>query len=566
LLLSASCSSEEGPPPSESDVGASPSDAVGDGPGDDVSAADGVDSPDGPADTGSEGLSPSGDICEFLELPVRPFDSSGPYGARRFELADDFTMPLYDGSMWTLSDHWSGCESYVFIPDTISFSEADGTSIWSDGVAQLVEMSPLNVHYFFVSRRANASVAAEAAAAMQERVDTFVAGASTGEAEHWRARLHVVDGSADTVGNWVGSSMSGGLGQAGMAIDRSQRVRGVGSLADVTRYDASLEWPWLRNIAYAANEARYHNYLARLEAEIAALESTEVDFWEGEVIEQFEDIEVELPSAAGFDTLHLEYTQRCPNPNAGEAGNCGAWDYLAHLWLYVGEGEEERRVEISRHITTYHREGHWLIDITPALALLEEGGARRFRWEWAPEWNVQPTATWLSLHYSNQDRGSRPIALTELWTGRAFNAAYNDDRAPIDVPIPAEATKVELWAIITGHGMEANNCAEFCNHQHEFIVGGRSYYREHADTIGNDRACMEAIDQGVVPNQWGTWWFGRGGWCPGQQVEPFVVDVTEHATPGSDMGVDYFGWYGGRTPPDGSGNIQLASWIVSYGP
>ena len=69
----------------------------------------------------------------------------------------------------------------------------------------------------------------------------------------------------------------------------------------------------------------------------------------------------------------------------------------------------------------------------------------------------------------------------------------------------------------------------------------------------------------MVPNQGGTWWFGRGGWCPGQQVEPDVIDVTDAVTPGTTVTVNYQAMLNGSmTIPDGSGNIVLSSYLVVY--
>jgi hypothetical protein len=266
---------------------------------------------------------------------------------------------------------------------------------------------------------------------------------------------------------------------------------------------------------------------------------------------------------ATFDTLELDVTQRCPDPNAREEGNCGEWNYVAHLWLYEAEGEEETRVELVRHVTTYQREGRWIVDMTPALVHLREGGTRHFRWEWAPDSNVQPTSTYLTLRFSNQDKGYQPIEIDELWGGQRFNAQYNLGREQLRVAVPETATRVELWAVITGLGAETSQCAEFCNHQHEFIVDGQSFYREH-EGAGNPEGCLETIDQGTVPNQWGPWWFGRGGWCPGQAVEPFIVDVTDLATPGEELAIDYYGWLDDEDPPENAGNILMRSFIVSY--
>ncbi|MEZ4405159.1 MAG: peptide-N-glycosidase F-related protein [Polyangiales bacterium] len=44
--------------------------------------------------------------------------------------------------------------------------------------------------------------------------------------------------------------------------------------------------------------------------------------------------------------------------------------------------------------------------------------------------------------------------------------------------------------------------------------------------------CANRVSEGVIPNQHGTWYFGRGGWCPGLDVAPWVVDVTSQARPG----------------------------------
>ena len=42
--------------------------------------------------------------------------------------------------------------------------------------------------------------------------------------------------------------------------------------------------------------------------------------------------------------------------------------------------------------------------------------------------------------------------------------------------------------------------------------------------------CRDEVDNGVVPNQSGTWWFGCGGWCPGQEITPVVLNMTDSAT------------------------------------
>ena len=135
-----------------------------------------------------------------------------------------------------------------------------------------------------------------------------------------------------------------------------------------------------------------------------------------------------LPSAAemaGFDTLEIEVTQQCPNPNEIELGNCGAWDYLAGLFL---QDDENNPIELARFITSYHRETHWVVDASPMLAVLKSGGAHKFRWSFAPSWNTQPTATKLSLRLSNHKKAQRPTQAVFLWEGGGFDSAYNAGR------------------------------------------------------------------------------------------------------------------------------------------
>jgi hypothetical protein len=251
----------------------------------------------------------------------------------------------------------------------------------------------------------------------------------------------------------------------------------------------------------------------------------------------------------------------CADPSLGEFGNCGAWDYLSHLRLLDDDGVTWH--ELGRFITTYHREGHYLVDATPMLAQLKQGGMRTLRYVLSPPWNMQAYLTRMDLRFSNRGRGASPSDATFLFAGGNFNTSYNDAYQPIDVPIAASAKKVELWAIITGHGAETFNCAEFCNHQHAFTVNGATYEKTHALAATND-GCIDEVDSGMVPNQGGTWWFGRGGWCPGQQVEPYVVDVTQDVTPGQNATVSYQGLLNGNPPPDSAGNIVMESWLVVY--
>lgn len=519
----------------------------------------------GPAGGGGEGPGPDPAFCEDRSLPTLPW-SEGPYGSHRGELAGDFELALVPGTSWKLSHWFTGCESYVFLPDTLTVSETDDTSIWERDLDKLVAESGPNVHYFFFSRRTSEATVKESVEAMQARIDSLLTTLPEADKLHWQEHLHVLAKSAQGLEGWL-KDVANGIGRAGFAIDRAQKIRGVGFLADVKRYSGALanggHWPWRSNLAYAAKEAHYFDAQELVRARLADEQATVVSLWTGEVLSQFEEKDVELPSAqemAGFDTLEIDIESACPDPELIEFGNCGAWDYLASFYV---RGEDDTNIELARFITSYHRETYWVVDASPMLGLLKDGGTRHFRWEFAPEWNVQPTATKLSLRFSNRGKGYRPTQVIPLWKGGPFNAAYNEAHPPMDVPIPQTATRVELVSLVTGHGAAQSQCSEFCNHQHELTIGETSFLKEFPEA-GTEDLCVPQLEHGMVPNQGGTWWFGRGGWCPGQQVTPWIEDVSDLVTPGETATIRYRGLFDDTDPPDDSGDISLSSYLVVY--
>lgn len=287
----------------------------------------------------------------------------------------------------------------------------------------------------------------------------------------------------------------------------------------------------------------------------------------GEVLSEQAEVDVNLPAGLdAYGSLMVDLTLACPDPDAPElADNCGAWDYLASLTVRDDDapgGPVER--EVARFITSYHRESHAVIDATALLPLLASGGPRHFRWSFAPSWNPQPTATDIRLVFGDKDAAQRPRHLFPLFTGGPFNSGYNALREPIDLTIPAAATKVELWVLTTGHGAGTAQCAEFCGHQHRFEVNGHVHFQTFPEA-GTQTGCLDALVRGgVTPNQAGTWWYGRGGWCPGAPVAPWVVDVTSEVTAGKEARVTYRGLFAGGEPPDEGGDIVLTSYLVVW--
>ncbi|MFO0744448.1 MAG: peptide-N-glycosidase F-related protein [Myxococcota bacterium] len=500
-----------------------------------------------------------------------PGFSPGPYGTHRGDLAADFTLPLADGGTFELKGAIAACDAVVVLVDTIAISPLDARSIWDDdgALADLVARSPDHAQYVFLSNGDDASAATARITPMQARVDALLAGLDASVAADWRARLHVAAARVQDGDSWLAAPLAAHLA-TGLAIGPDQRIHGIGFLADVERFSQARQdggaWPWANNLAYAAYEALYLRADGERSAQLARETGVAVDLFRGEVLAELADVDVMLPSGlAAYDTLQVEVSMACPHPDEleGATDNCGAWDYIASLTMRDDSVDPPVDLEVARFITTYHREAHWIVDATALLPRLVSGGSRHFRWSFAPSWNTQPTATRLRLVFGSRARGVAPTSVVSLFSGGDFGSHYNDGRQPLTVPIPAAAKRVELWAITTGHGSGTSQCAEFCGHQHRFEVDGHIHIQTFPEAGSND-GCMAEVARGMTPNQGGTWWFGRGGWCPGAPVAPWIVDVTSEVTPGADATITYRGLLGGHDPPDGAGNIVLTSYLVIY--
>ncbi len=223
--------------------------------------------------------------------------------------------------------------------------------------------------------------------------------------------------------------------------------------------------------------------------------------------------------------------------------------------------------EMARWITTYGREGRWVTDVSPFLAFFKDGGTHKLRMQSGNRYDFD-----FYIRLSNRNDGPTPRAVQFLYSGKGFNENYNVDREPIVFESVAGTERVQLVAYITGHGWgaEVENCAEFCNHTHHFRVNGTEYVKEHP-TAGQSQGCVDQIEDGVVPNQYGTWPYGRAGWCPGLDVKPWVVDVTDALVSGENT-ITYEGLFNGATyvpTPSNSGqgfgaNITMSSYLVSW--
>lgn len=547
LALLAACSGDDAKP-----ADTDPADDTGDtdtDPGDTGDTGDTAAPPDPAA------------ACAELGLTVRPFTEAAASSAL-FATAADFTVQTTEGP-WNLRERWSGCDTYLFIPDEPAQASGWPEPLWGlkRDTRELFERLPPNVHLFFVSGEMGGDNRDAALSDLKAQVDDILDGAGT--ADWWGPRVHYVTERSTQIEGWLGETFVSP--NWGTAIDRFQRIRYIGSFADPSRYNSSYGW-FEPNLSMAANEAIHYDFESDRADRQEAQGADVIRVWDQVAMSDGgwagvrTDGELVLPDAAimaTYDALELDLTMNCAGE--GEYGTCPAWDYLVYLYLCDEADPTDCSMEFGRWITTYHREGRWTLDATSMLPYLANGGTRKVQF-----YTQQLYEITLDVRLWDRGSGERPVEATHLFSGGTFDTNYNVDRAPVTVAIPADATRVELATTISGHGMASpGNCAEFCDTQHTFYVNGTANERSFPDA-GSELGCMEATDEGTTPNQYGTWWYGRSGWCPGKEVPIERLDITDQVVLGADNVFEYVGRRNGEAYTGGGAWMDVQAWVVVY--
>ena len=201
----------------------------------------------------------------------------------------------------------------------------------------------------------------------------------------------------------------------------------------------------------------------------------------------------------------------------------------------------------------------------------------------------------LSLRFTGDGSVSAPpIANTRLFSGGNFDKSYNNNRTLLlSPPTTGRAgagalrfRKVELHFLLSGHGtMEfmpstCDNRGRLASlaaaltlapvrRRHTFTVNGKDFTWSSEGVAGTGEGCTKHVRQGrAQPNEHGTWYTGRNGWCNGADVPPRVFDVTTAVASGAaqdKVNVTYHALAGGRKEPGSQGgNIVLSSSLAWY--
>ena len=249
-----------------------------------------------------------------------------------------------------------------------------------------------------------------------------------------------------------------------------------------------------------------------------------------------------LDQLNNYSGMSIELLRGCPDAN-GNYSDQGCDDYDRKARMFVCDEDGSNCHEAARWITPFDRQPHHLTDISPFISMIKPGGNKLIKFQESGWPNSLLTMRF--RFYLGQDLEHTPQNFEPMWVGTIpFNPEFDDNTPPMVFEIPDNATKVEFVSYITGHGWGCDgfNCAEFCNSKHTFTVNGGVYeFENDHPEAGNLDYCMqpETISKGVKPNQYGTWGYGRAGWCPGQDVHPVITDITEYVSIGDENVIQY---------------------------
>lgn len=503
---------------------------------------------------------PSSPSCQAQGLAATRFMAGGE--AKWDGLAGDFTLQTKRGP-WTLSEAWTGCDSFIFIQHD---GGQLGAALWANargGLAGLMANAAPNAHIFFGAYGQSAEAIGPQLDQISEAIQGALGSAPDELRVRWAQRLHVITEPVNKTTGALGQLLAAQAQPVyAVGVDLEQRFDQGGAPYNIGPQGFTPD------LSVAAYLPRYYNYRRKLNDQLTAQADavTVVKVIDAKVTENNALYKATFPSAEAmqaFDTLEIEVNASCgPRPKE----DCGEWDYEAYLErCRTGSADCAERDQVALWITPYARPGHrrWLVDATPFLGLLKEGGEQTFRFGML--WNMNPNQMLINFRLSSSGQALKPHRLIPLFEGGDFDAQYNSKHAPQAFTRQPEDKRVELVALLTGHGQtEGNNCAEWCDHEHTFGFGPAQapVKMSFPNQAGAPMGCAQQADQGVVPGQWGNWTPGRAAWCPGLIVKPWRVDVTDRFTAGQESTITYQGSYQGKEPA--GGRIRLSAYLAVY--
>ncbi len=470
------------------------------------------------------------------------------------DYACDFTLPL-DSGEWNFAENYSKDDNYLFV--FYRSKNRTSTQIWQTRLYGLFDKDPGNIHIFFLVDTNDANLAKEKIQLIKDSVDDAMYMVDNHDI---LKRIHYVSQPISEKEGWITEWLKNNS-DFFFGIDRFRRIRQGGSFSS---WNSSTLPPELDNIY---KEAEYYDYEKKMSDFIEENSENSTIFkgidnvpFEEEGWNKNIDFSIDFKGLSENGELYIILEQNCDNPKKCE------WDRLERLFLCDNTGEK-CETEIGRWITTYGRSGKWITDITPLKPMFEKDGRYNFRFTVDGDYYVNN----LDFIFVEKKENGKNTLVPLFNQTTQFDENHNSKFEPMNIEISEEIKKAKIFAYITGHGngSEEANCAEFCQFESVFTVNG-SDFKILFDKAGTSDGCFEEVKNGTVPNQYGSWPYGRAGWCPGKNVTLLEADITDALASGTNV-FSYAAYLNGEvyipvvTDENGyRAEIYLSSYLALY--
>lgn len=262
--------------------------------------------------------------------------------------------------------------------------------------------------------------------------------------------------------------------------------------------------------------------------------------------------------ATQYQKIYAYLTFECPDNM-----DCAEWDYLDPIYIDSVGGKNGTALnwEIARFITPYGlywKQGSnwkhgWYYDVTDFVNQLQDSVLISYNhsgYEGTSRgWKIN-----LTFYMVEGTPARNVLNVTRLKQG---GYRYDDSieikyLTPVPVTLGAQTQQARIKIIQSGHGMDTDNCSEFCPKQRTVKVDG--------NTVNQRLMWRECGFNSLFP-QAGTWLYDRGNWCPGAEVKYDHIELAGIA-PGSSHTVDIDME---TVPAANHGNQVITAYMVEYG-
>ena len=186
-------------------------------------------------------------------------------------------------------------------------------------------------------------------------------------------------------------------------------------------------------------------------------------------------------------------------------------------------------LEIARFMTSYGGRTDYEFDVSDLAPLLRGAHTvKAYIDTWlSPAWKLD-----FSLRYVRDTVYDAPSWAAPVYYSESFNRQNMPGGVDVSVDVPPGLARVVMRYVSTGHCTDGRDEDEFISKANVISVDGVVVARLHP--WRDD--CRRYRDRNPYCARWadGSWSsdYSRSGWCPGAEVVPAEIDLTDHLKPG----------------------------------